>query len=81
MKCLIDGCNASGKIRGLCPICYQAAVASIKKTCITWGYLEDAGLADKPQHKPSGHGAFTKALRKLNDNKALHKLNREEGDL
>ncbi len=64
MKCLIDGCNVAGKIRGLCPICYQAAAATIKLNRTTWVELEDMGLANKAQHKPSGHGAFARAFRK-----------------
>ena len=64
MKCLIDGCDSVAKIRGLCSICYQAASASIKKGETDWLWLEAKGLANKPQHKGSGGGAFTVALRK-----------------
>ena len=64
MKCLIDGCDGVGKIRGLCPTCYQAAAAIIKKGLATWEELESSELANKPQHKSSGHGAFAKAFRK-----------------
>ncbi len=66
MKCLIDECDGVAKIRGLCPICYQAAASAIKKYNTTWEELESAGLANEPQHKSSGNGAFTKAyIKKL----------------
>ena len=64
MKCLIDSCNGVAKIRGLCPICYQAAAATVKKGEVDWLWLELNGLANKPQHKSSGHGAFAIALEK-----------------
>ena len=64
VKCLIDGCDSVAKIRGLCPTCYQAAAALIKKGWATWEQLEDNRLANKAQHKSSGHGAFAKAFRK-----------------
>ncbi len=63
MKCLIDGCDTTAKSRGLCTTCYNAAANSIKKRRTTWEQLEEAGLTNKPQHKGSGHGAFTQAFR------------------
>ncbi len=74
MKCLIDGCDGVGKIRGLCPICYQAATVRVKRGEITWAVLENMRLANKPQHKGRGDGAFTKALRQQQE------LNRQPSD-
>ncbi len=75
MKCLIDGCDSVGKIRGLCPICYQAAVAAVKRGEIEWVWLESNGFANRPQHKSSGNGAFTKALRQQQELNRQHRAN------
>ncbi len=64
VKCLIDGCDVDSKTRGLCPTCYQAAAAAVKRDEVDWGWLEAKGLANKPQHKGSGDGAFAVALKK-----------------
>ena len=64
MKCLIDGCDKIAKSRGLCLICYGAANASVRIGRTTWEQLEETGLANEPQHKGSGCGAFAKAFNK-----------------
>ncbi len=79
MKCLIDKCDSDAKVRGLCQVCYQAASIAISRGETTWEQLEQMRFANKPQHKSRGNGAFAKALCKLNENKALRRLNGEEG--
>ncbi len=63
MKCLIDGCDSVAKARGMCTTCYQTAVAIIRRGESAWEQLEELGLANKPQHRSPGNGAFAKALR------------------
>ncbi|KKL82805.1 hypothetical protein LCGC14_1981110 [marine sediment metagenome] len=80
MKCLIDGCDGVAKSRGLCPICYGAANASIRIGRTTWKELENMGLSYKPQHKGSGLGAFAKALRKKMNPMTVIKEEYENGE-
>ena len=75
MKCLVDGCDGVAKSRGLCTICYGAASASIRIGRTTWKELVDMRLANKPQHRGRGYGAFAKALRNQQELNRQHRAN------
>lgn len=53
-KCLRPGCKHPSGCRGLCIVCYNAALMAIRFGKTTWAKLEKAGKAIPAKRAPSG---------------------------
>jgi len=61
--CLVKGCKADAKSRGLCPGHYQSAGNQVEQGKTTWAELEKLGIAVPPAKVSNGFAEFLVAKR------------------
>lgn len=56
--CVIGGCSAEAKSRGLCQNHYQSACKAVESEATTWAEMEKLGVSLPPKPKSNGFIEF-----------------------